>query len=461
MENFEFNIIKLYDQILILLFERYQLKLLNNFEIEYKNSLDEDDSMPMIINDTNLYNKILAVSWYNPDDNFNDSNDNDHNGQNSQNFSRILPFSQVYPMTCAQLRSIINKNLKFLEFNFYNYNFFKINQLLINFLKQLMLIIVEKMNEKLKSTSREEIAQNLINLEYFLISAKEVHMLITSTYQLNINDTNNKDINGNEHISISLSDNLRLIKNLPKNIELNEIIDKFIETKKNAENALFTIVDSKIDGLMDFFEWEFDTLESHKGEVSISIRDVGEFLKTMFETTFINIPLKIKNLLIIRGFDRLIGCIAENLIEDSKIITDVGINNFEIDLKYIEELVESLTTNYNHPDNMDNNEKSLHLMFKELNQIILLLKTASYEEFRNDQNSKYNLIKKEIGYRLLNKYKIGNRLLSDIILNSGSSSNNGNSSDSGSNNGNRSPRSPSSTVNKFSSKFYSRFRSNK
>ncbi|GMM33898.1 Rab GTPase-binding exocyst subunit [Saccharomycopsis crataegensis] len=405
MENYGFSIKKVYDEILILLFKKFQKILLNNFEEEFKISLYEDDSMPMRINDMTLYKKVLAVSWYqtdNPDVVPISPIDPPASGRHdpkSNEFPKHLPFSQLYPMTCAQVRSFVNKSLQFLEFNIYNKNYKLLSQLLISSLDELMSNKIGKhLKEKVNSTNREEIAQNLINLDFFYISSHEVSKLLTSF---------NAMVANNNPSSSSMSININLIKSLPqKNFILNST-QIFKEIKKNAENKLFEMVDGKVMQLMEMIDFDFETTITNN-EPSMYIIELGEFLKAMFSSTFSNLPAQVLNLLIYRTFDIL----ADNfkaVLKDSPLITDVSILNFDSDLSYIENILDELRE-----EEDANNSSKLRGKFEELRQILLLLKNGSFEEFRNFKSEKYSKVDYDLGAQLLNKLRINGRTIGEI-----------------------------------------------
>lgn len=394
MEGYNFPAKRLYDDILVLLFKKYQELLSNNFEDEFKVSLYEDDSMPMRINDATLYKKVLAVSWYQTDNEeiipispvkFLDENDRD--------FPKHLPFSQLYPMTCAQIRSFVRKSLQFLDFNFYNHNFKLLSQLLITSLDDLMSGRIGKhLKEKVNSTNREEIAQNLINLDFFYISSNEVSKLLTY---------------GNANQLSKISINVNLVKSLPqKNFRLNSI-NIFKEIKKTAESKLFEMVDDKVIQLLEMVDFDFATTIVNK-EPSMYVVELGEFLKAMFSSTFSNLPSQVLELLISRIFDILAEQFKDFLLISST-ITDVAILNFDNDLTYLEEILTHLRSN-----NSDQFNKKMESKFDELRQVILLIKNRSFEEFRNFKNEKYSKIDTSFGILLLNKTRINGMTVRDI-----------------------------------------------
>ena len=55
-----------------------------------------DDYMPMPINTLDEYDKVVNVSWYNPD-------------TARESMTWFLPFSQMYPLCCIDIRNFLNQ----------------------------------------------------------------------------------------------------------------------------------------------------------------------------------------------------------------------------------------------------------------------------------------------------------------------------------------------------------------
>lgn len=401
MENYGFDIKKFYLEIVILLFKKYQKILLDNFEEEFKILLYEDDSMPMIINDITLYKKVLAVSWYqtdNPDIVPISPITPPTSGKDfERDFPKHLPFSQLYPMTCAQIRSFVNKLLSFLEPSIYNRDFKQLGQMLIGLLDELMSDKIGKhLKEKVNLTNREEIAQNLINLDFFYISSNEVSKLLT-LYNAMVATSSSGGGGGN----------INLIKSLPqKNFRLRLVL-VLKEIKKTAENMLFAMVDKKVLELVEMTEFDFGTTIANNNPLTY-IEELGEFLKAMFSSTFSNLPAQVLALLIYRTFD-ILADNFKDVLKTSELITDVAILNFDSDLTYIENILNELGG-----DGSAEDTGKLRGKFEELRQIILLLRNGSFEEFRNFKSEKYNKVEYELGAELLNKLRINGRTISEI-----------------------------------------------
>ncbi len=64
LENYQYNVEELH-VLLIFIFQKYSSLLKQNFENEFKQSLIEDDYIPMQINDESLFKKIIKISFVN------------------------------------------------------------------------------------------------------------------------------------------------------------------------------------------------------------------------------------------------------------------------------------------------------------------------------------------------------------------------------------------------------------
>ncbi|CAI4455113.1 AIS_collapsed_G0018180.mRNA.1.CDS.1 [Saccharomyces cerevisiae] len=95
LENFKLNIEPLY-KILVSIFEKFCSVSLRAFNDEFQILLNDDDFMPLSINDKTLYEKVLKICWM---------KEGEHlplpDPTSGEPFSVILPFSPLYPMTCT------------------------------------------------------------------------------------------------------------------------------------------------------------------------------------------------------------------------------------------------------------------------------------------------------------------------------------------------------------------------
>jgi hypothetical protein len=348
---------------LILTFKKYSSLSAFKFGKEFEELAAEDESMPMIIYELGLYKKITHISWF-----------EETVRAEEIDFPHALPFSTIYPMTCAQVRNYMNQQNLFLK-DYYKYELPSLNLLVIENIDSLFTNTINKhFREKVDSLTREELAQNLINLEYFVIMTKKVSKILSSTFESEIT------------------------------LKSTELITN---TRKVTEGKLFEVVDGKIDDLIEFIDWDWEAQVVNR-EPNYFIKDIGDFLVNMFNSTFKNLPISVRTILLYRVFDLLAARFFENL-NAQRSITKESIHNFGLDVSYIEGITNDLSST-DVADKAQSNGKgstreSLKSMFLQLRQIINLLQTGSLEEYRdqNIRNRKYDQVKPEVAIQLINK----------------------------------------------------------
>ncbi|CAI6495809.1 AIS_HP2_G0017050.mRNA.1.CDS.1 [Saccharomyces cerevisiae] len=396
LENFKLNIEPLY-KILVSIFEKFCSVSLRAFNDEFQILLNDDDFMPLSINDKTLYDKVLKICWMKEDEHLHLPDPT-----SEEPFSVILPFSPLYPMTCTLAKKTYSRITAFLSI-FYRHELHTLNNILIKAMDDIFNDIVnKKIRSKLESTSREEIAQILINLDYFIIAAKEFSNFMTR-----------ENILQNSDMEIQLSS----IKHLA-------------ESRKLAETKLIELIDSKISDILETIEIDWQTREIRQ-DPDISIIDLAQFLEMMFASTLQNLPYSVQTLLIFREFDSLTRQFMDILLHDTpSIITHESIINFEIDINYLKGIIPRIfpstpgiidsngyhspmtpstptfpnANSVDAPTLFENNIKSLEATFMELKQCIELLK-AQGKDYNEPEIRlrKYSRIRKEDAALLLSK----------------------------------------------------------
>jgi len=86
------------DDFLLKLFTKYAERLKKRFSDDFQEIVATDDYMPMSVDSLESYEKVLNVSWYEP------SKD-----PSQINFPAVLPFSQMYPLCCFDIRNFLNQ----------------------------------------------------------------------------------------------------------------------------------------------------------------------------------------------------------------------------------------------------------------------------------------------------------------------------------------------------------------
>ncbi|ODQ80846.1 hypothetical protein BABINDRAFT_161049 [Babjeviella inositovora NRRL Y-12698] len=366
MENCGYNVVAsgLYG-CLVHLFERYSHALIRIFAHTFAANIDEDDCMPMVIQDPGLYAQVVAVCWYEPPE-----------AELTKRFPRALPFSNILPLSCQQIQTFVLDHTKFIA-NFYAHDGNVLWGILIDNIEHILSqVICEKYTAKLTSTTREEISQNLINLEFFLHSAKELA----------------------EYLSVLK------IGGILRDVHLSSIA-RFVQTKKIAEDSLFGSVDKRIEDFMGIVEYDwFTTVRSD--QPNYIINDIGRFVEDMFIQTFSNLPGSVKTLLLFRTFDKLADHFL-GFLQDAPEFTPVAIENFDLDVTLLENTINDLDAGTEPPASKKAQKSAVSLSstFTELRQTINLLREGNLEGYKDStvRMRKYDRIKQDDAVALLNK----------------------------------------------------------
>lgn len=394
LENIGVNIEQIY-RINVLLFKKYARFLVQMFDSEFSTLLDDDDFMPLTINDHGLYEKVLKICWLREDelDKFGSIEQTP-----GESFFATLPFSPLYPMTCTLAKKCYNKLVGFLT-DFFQYDLGELNHVIVQMIDDIFgKIVNDKIAAKSDTTSREEIAQILINLDYFIVAVKEFSNILSR-----------ENIMHNPGVELGLQATKQLSK-----------------SRTLTETKLIALIDSKVSDLMEFVEFEWASQEILR-EPDYSIKDIAQFLEMMFNSTLVNLPDSVKTLLIFREFDALTRRFLDVLLNQTpSVITPQSILNFERNMDFLEAIITKLfpssdstpqtptspeipsgqfSDNARSSNVINNTVRSLHSTFSDLKQHIQFLKSPDMEEYKDSsiRMRKYPRIKPEVAQMLYNK----------------------------------------------------------
>lgn len=97
MQTWKFNSNSL-TALLMNIFQKHILVLKKRTSEDFTEIVESDDYMPMPINNLEEYDKIIEVGWYVPD-----------KERNEMSFPCVMPFSQMYPMCCIDIRNFLSQ----------------------------------------------------------------------------------------------------------------------------------------------------------------------------------------------------------------------------------------------------------------------------------------------------------------------------------------------------------------
>lgn len=357
MQNYRFNT-SIIQQTILILFKRYSAFLKQEFDNNFFQTLQKDDYMPMSIKTRELYEKVCSVAWYEGDV-----------PASKMSFPTTVPFSSVYPLCCVELRTFVNYHQSFLDE--LQQDPAQIEDILHDAVDQLLVnTVCRTLEERLKSTAREQIVQILINLEYFQTAARELEKKLAA-----------ERISGRKG-KMSL-----------------DATGAFGTARKKAEERIFELLNSVVDNFLDLADYDWRTNRKMQ-EPSVYLVDMVSFLKTMMNSTLVNLPRSIKSLVYFDAFDHLAASLLKLLMDSTDHLSLEAAHNFDIDVKYLEQFVNEL--------GKDVNDMSLTTTVTELRESVNLLLSETITEYNNPhvRMTKYSRVKPENAELLFAKIKL-------------------------------------------------------
>lgn len=354
MQNFEFSIVAP-QNFLIKIFNQYEKQLRDKFVEGFAVIAQDDDSMPMHIKSQELYQKIATICWY-------EITDADLN----KPLPLMFPFSQAYPLTCAEIRNILESLKSFMSD--LDHNEREVQTLIKNSIDKLLVDTVCKtFEERLKSTAREQVVQILINMEYFESASKQVEKALT--------------------------ENVRAGHGVPVTLQATE---KFRQVGKKAEERIFELINAIVDDFLEIADYDWLTTTKNTAP-STYLTEMVPFLKTVMNSSLVNLPYGIRSFLYLDAFDHLCSSLLKFLIDSSDSLTVAAVENFNLDVQYLEEFISELAR--------DSNDPSLTTTVLELRQSIDLLRSQNINDYNNTliRMKKYDRVRPDNAQTLFNK----------------------------------------------------------
>ncbi|KAL8674625.1 MAG: hypothetical protein Q9168_001000 [Polycauliona sp. 1 TL-2023] len=345
--------VQMLDSFLLTLFDKYAELLKRRFSDDFQEIVSTDDYMPMPIHKSDEYDKVVNVSWYTAE-----------KPRQELRFPCVLPFSQMYPLCCIDIRNFLN------QFYFFSDDHFQHLKVIDDTLKaSLDELLCEKvcqsLVDRLSTQYLGQIVQILINLEHFEIACQELeHLLVAARSNASAGGT----------IVLKATDDFR-------------------NSKKTAEKRIFELVNSKIDDLIGTAEYDW-TAPALETEPSSYMQTLTQYLSNIMNTVLLGLPTEIKELIY---FDALSHAATMILSlpssPDVKCINPNGVAALSQDVQYLTEFVDTL----NNPilkENLD-----------ELRQTVSLMQAESSDEFYDvaTRNKKYGRVDVMNGPILLEK----------------------------------------------------------
>ncbi|KAK4501654.1 hypothetical protein PRZ48_007463 [Zasmidium cellare] len=244
------------DSLLLTLFDKYSSLLKKRFSDDFQEIVSTDDYMPMPINNADEYTKVISVSWYTPPA-----------GQERPEdiqYPCVLPFSQMYPLVCIDIRNFLNQIYLFSDDHFRHTTV--IDKTLKDSLDELLVDkVCKSLVDRLSSQYPGQIVQILTNLNHFEDACNDLEDLLVEA---------------------------RSSSSAAGQVKLNAT-NQFNAAKKRAETRIFELVNSKIDDLIETAE--YDWLSNYIPDAaSPYIQELTRYLSNTMSMVLLGLPEQMK-----------------------------------------------------------------------------------------------------------------------------------------------------------------------
>ncbi|KAF2219721.1 exocyst complex subunit Sec15-like-domain-containing protein [Elsinoe ampelina] len=296
--------VTLFDKLTVTLFEKYADLLKQRFSEDFSEVVSTDDYMPMPINNPEEYQKVLDVSWYTPD------------ADQAVQFPCVLPFSQMYPLCCIDIRNFLNQMYLFSDDHFQNASL--IDDTLKTSLDDLLSDkVCASLVERLSSQYPGQIVQILTNLDHFERACHELQSLL---------------VEARSSSSAAGAITLRATQ-------------LFAEAKKKAERRIFELVNSKIDDLVENDEYDW-TSAIPPDEVSMYMSELTRYLSNIMTSVLLGLPAQIKELIYFDALSHISSSILRLPLDDRvRRISPQAVRAYGLDVNHLVDFVRSQDTN--------------------------------------------------------------------------------------------------------------------
>lgn len=264
-----------------------------------------DDYMPMPINNAEEYTKVVSVSWYNPPEGQERAED--------LTYPCVLPFSQMYPLVCIDIRNFLNQIYLFSDDHFRHTTV--IDKTLKESLDELLVDkVCRSLVDRLSSQYPGQIVQILTNLDHFEMACKDLEDLLVEA---------------------------RSSSSAAGPIKLNAT-SQFDAAKKRAEKRIFELVNSKIDDLIETAE--YDWVSTYVPDTaSPYIQELTRYLSNTINTVLLGLPEQIKELIYYEALNHVCEQLLSLPLDPSvRQISPQAVTAYKLDVDDLVGYVESL-----------------------------------------------------------------------------------------------------------------------
>jgi len=304
MDSWSYSIQAL-DSLLLTLFDKYSSLLRTRFSDDFTEIVNTDDYMPMPISNPDEYSKVISVSWYTPSP--------EQSDPEAIEYPCVLPFSQMYPLVCIDIRNFLNQIYLFSDDHFRHITV--IDRTLKESLDGLLVEkICKALVERLRSQYPGQIVQILTNLEHFEMACSDLEGLLVEARS-----------------SSSAAGPITL-----------QATKAFKDAKQLAEKRIFELVNSKIDDLIETAEYDWSSTYI-PDEVSPYMAELTRYLSNIMSSVLLGLPEGIKDNL----YFAALAFVSDSLLrlpldENVQRISYQAADAYVMDVGHLVEFVESL-----------------------------------------------------------------------------------------------------------------------
>lgn len=259
----------------------------------------------MPINNSDEYTKVISVSWYTPP----------LGQENAEELTYpcVLPFSQMYPLVCIDIRNFLNQIYLFSDDHFQHTTV--IDKTLKESLDELLVDkVCQSLVDRLSSQYPGQIVQILTNLDHFVQACKDLEDLLVEA---------------------------RSSSAAAGPIKLNAT-GQFNDAKKRAETRIFELVNSKIDDLIDTAEYEWLSTFT-PDTASDYIQELTQYLSNIMSSVLLGLPERIKELIYFEALNHISDSLLSLPLDPNvQRISPQAIAAYRLDVESLVGFVEAL-----------------------------------------------------------------------------------------------------------------------
>ncbi|KAJ8325588.1 Rab GTPase-binding exocyst subunit S15 [Batrachochytrium dendrobatidis] len=363
MEVYGFSVTSVTDLMVSLVDRFAEVKKLQCCEKLLKVIEEEDDYMPVVVNnsdDLDQVNKAFQL----PSDYFKNPTKLT-GGAETILFPKILPFSKGFYKCCQYVKDFIYDYYRFADG--FSQQSYEMDDLLKKSLENLL---VQNLNgalmKKIGSTSLSLVIQIMINCQWFEKACGQFEEM--------------------------LQEQRSVYKEVRVVLQVAQIFD---ETRAIAEKRVFEIVNTKIDGFLEVADYDWEAAQAANAP-SAYLTDLVDYLTTVVSSTLSLLPSATKAYVYFEAFDHLTASLKSMLLDPQlKRVTIAVLHTLDIDIGYLETFIKQL------------NDTNAGDAFTELRQLINYGKSESYEDILVPaiRNKKYSRVDMNDAVTILEKLK--------------------------------------------------------